>query len=75
MDTAETEKLKLFWIKHEQQKTEKTGNFKEDQGCLNLLFTNVWEEFKASIHYTFQEDQFLQRRLFLKLTRELCMGE
>ena len=36
LDTAGSEKAKLFWIKHEQQKTEKTDNFKEDQDCLNL---------------------------------------
>ena len=40
-DTAETEKVKLFWIKHEQQKTEKTDNFKEHQGCLNLQKNNA----------------------------------
>ena len=66
LDTAETEKAKLFWIKHEQEKTEKTDNFKEDQNCLNLRknnagISNVWEEFKASIHYKFHGYQFLLR--------------
>ena len=41
MDTAETKKAKLFWIKHEQQKTEKADNFKEYQGCLNLQKNNA----------------------------------
>ena len=41
MDTAETEKGKLFWIKHEQQKTEKSDSFKEDQVCLNLEKNNA----------------------------------
>ena len=41
LDRAETEKAKLFWIKHEQRKTEKTDNFKEDQGCLNLQKNNA----------------------------------
>ena len=41
LDTAKTEKAKLFWIKHEQQKTEKTDNFKEDEGCLNLQENNA----------------------------------
>ena len=41
MDTAETEKAKLFWIKHKQQKTEKTDSSKEDQGCLNLQKNNT----------------------------------
>ena len=41
LDTAETEKAKLFWIKHEQEKTEKTDNFKEDQNCLNLRKNNA----------------------------------
>ena len=36
LDTRETVKAKLFWIKLEQQKTEKTDNFKEDQRCLIL---------------------------------------
>ena len=36
LDTPKSEKVKLFRIKHEQQKTEKTDNFKEDQGCLIL---------------------------------------
>ena len=39
LDTAETEKAKLFWKKHEQQKTENT--FKEDQSCLNLQKNNA----------------------------------
>ena len=41
MDTVETEKAKLFWVKREQQKTEKTDNFKEDQSCLNLQRNNA----------------------------------
>ena len=41
LDTAETEKGKLFWIKHEQQKTEKSDSFKEDQVCLNLQKNNA----------------------------------
>ena len=41
LDTAEAEKAKLFWIKHEQQKTEKTDNFEEDQACLNLQKNNA----------------------------------
>ena len=41
LDTAESEKAQLFWIKHEQQKTEKTNSFKENQVCLNLQKNNA----------------------------------
>ena len=41
LDIVKTEKAKLFWTKHEQQKTEKTDNFKEYQGCLNLQKNNA----------------------------------
>ena len=33
----ETEKWKVFWIKHEQEKVEITDNFKDDEGWLKLL--------------------------------------
>ena len=41
LDTAETEKAKLFWVKHKHQKTEKIDNFKKDQDCLNLQKNNA----------------------------------
>ena len=31
----------MFWIKHDQQETEKTDNFKEDQVCLNVQKNNT----------------------------------
>ena len=36
LKTNETEKAKLFWIKHDQGKFETTENFKEDPGGLTL---------------------------------------
>ena len=36
MKAKETEKAKVFQIKHEQGKVKTTDNFKEDQGQLNL---------------------------------------
>ena len=36
MKTNETEKAKVFWIKHKQGKVETTDNFKEDQDQLTL---------------------------------------
>ena len=49
--TSETEKAKVFRIKHEQRQTETTDNFKEDQRWLTLC-TRVykcWERVKD--HY------------------------
>ena len=42
VETNETEKAKVFWIKLEQWKSETTDNFKEDQGEINLLKNGTW---------------------------------
>lgn len=49
--TNETEKWKVFSIKHEQGKVETTSNFKEGQGWLNILQngTGIFE-YRERVH-------------------------